>query len=89
MADDTLYMVCLRVSELSKNLTVDGAEKDTCFQCHEEVWLSPASRQTKIENNGKTICMPCALSNGAEDFLLGPDQLKEAKEQLRREAERN
>lgn len=87
--DDKFYVVCVKVSELPKNLAVDGAEKDICSMCREEVWLSPATKGTKARNNGETVCMPCALSNGAKEFMIGPDQIKEAREQTRRDAQKN
>lgn len=87
--DDTFYMVCMKVSELPKNLTVDGAEKDICLKCREEVWLSPSSKQTKARNNGEIVCMSCAVLNGAKEFMIGPDQIMEAKEQIQRDAQRN
>lgn len=87
--DDKFYVVCIKVSEMNENLTVDGAEKDTCSMCRSEVWLSPATKQTKIQNNGEVVCMSCAVLNGAKEFMIGPDQIKEAKEQFRREAQRN
>lgn len=89
MDDDKFYVVCMKVSELSKNLTVDGAEKDTCSMCRSEVWLSPATKQTKIQNNGEIVCMTCAVLNGAKEFTIGPDQIKEAREQVQRDVQSN
>ena len=91
MSDDTVYVVCQRISDLPKS-GIDGTEKDICSKCRSEVWISPRTKQIKIEKNGVTVCMVCTLPEMIEKkvhFHLTDEQMQEVDEQVRRDVQNN
>lgn len=60
MDDDKVYICCSRVDDPPIHL-VEGSTKEVCSVCQSEVWISPATKQTKEERQGIILCIPCAV----------------------------
>jgi hypothetical protein len=65
MGDDKVYICCSRVSD-PPMVIIEGSTKDICSICSEEVWISPATKQTKEDHDGIVLCIPCAMKKADE-----------------------
>jgi hypothetical protein len=64
-ADETSYLVCLRVSEAP--IVVPGSTKHRCADCNAWVWASPASLAVARQKTMAVLCMACAGKRAETD----------------------
>ncbi len=56
---DDVVVLCSLVEDGPSS--VYGSTKEECCECHKQVWLSPATRDTveKESKDFKILCLPC------------------------------
>jgi len=88
--DEDVFMTCMSVAmvEQQKTHLVAGSMRIPCFNCKQEVYISPASKKIMEEQNGKAMCFECTKTKlDAEKEVkthIAPEQIIEAGKDIRR-----
>lgn len=74
--NDNVYVICHSVKNAPN---IPGCTRDTCSECKEQVWISPATRAKKESLNSKAavLCIHCAgplLAQQGQHTMMPPSE---------------
>jgi hypothetical protein len=86
MSEEQAIMVCIRVDDAEEgNVTVSSVIAN-CSECDARIWISKASQDQMVEQEGKPICIQCFKPpEGAEFVPPTQEVVKEIIEHIKHE----